>query len=513
MSIQDPTLPPVVFRGAQEALRESEERFRMLADNMSQLAWTCDRLGAVTWYNRRWIEYTGLSFEDMKGWDWSKVQHPDHVARVVARVERSAQTGEPWEDTFPLRGKDGRYRWFLSRALPIRDATGEIVHWFGTNTDVDAQVRAEEALQDASRRKDEFLALMAHELRNPLAAISNSVHSLLRCESGDWRTVRSASEILERQVSHMVRQVDDLLDMSRINKGKLELHKEPVDLARVVSHAIETMRPLRESLSHDLSITLPPDPIVLFGDPMRLTQILANLLSNAYKFTDRGGRISLHVKRENDIAVVRVRDTGIGLASDQLERIFELFAQVDRSLERPRDGLGLGLTLAQDLAKMHDGALEAQSDGLGQGSEFTVRLPIDVAQPKPTLRKSLPVEPSPLRALRILVADDNQDSANSLAMLLKLLGHEVETARDGLEAIDKAAKFQADVVLLDIGMPFLNGYEAARRIRTQQRNKRLKLVALTGWGQEEDRLRCEEAGFDVHLVKPVDLEALARILD
>jgi PAS domain S-box-containing protein len=510
--MQNCSFSAVGSHGAEGALRESEERLRMLADNMSQLAWTCDRLGAVTWYNRRWIEYTGLSFEDMKGWDWSKVQHPDFVARVVARVERSAQTGEPWEDTFPLRGKDGKYRWFLSRAVPIRDETGAIVRWFGTNTDVDEQVRAEAALQEAARRKDEFLALMAHELRNPLAAISNAVQSLLRADPGDSSTVRLASEILERQVSHMVRQVDDLLDVSRITRGKLELHQEPVDLASIVNHAVETMRPLCESLSHQLSVTLPPDRIVLYGDPIRLTQIVANLLSNAFKFTDRGGRISFDVERQTENVAMRVRDTGIGLAAEQLEHIFELFVQVDKSFERARDGLGLGLALAQDLARMHHGCIEARSAGLGQGSEFTLRLPIFEAPTESATQRSGTEARISMRPCRILVADDNQDSADGLAMLLRLLGHEVKTARDGREAVEMAGTFQADVILLDIGMPVLNGYEAARRIRAERKQKALKLVALTGWGQEEDRRRCEEAGFDVHLVKPVDADELIKIL-
>lgn len=498
---------------ADKALRESEGRFRMIADNISQLAWTCDRLGAVTWYNKRWLEYTGLSFDDMKGWNWSRVQHPDHLARVVARVTQSAQTGEPWEDTFPLLGKDGTYRWFLSRALPIRDDEGEIVCWFGTNTDVDDQVRAEEALRESARRKDEFLAMLAHELRNPLAAISNAVQILLRAERNASTVVRSASRILERQVSHMVRQVDDLLDVSRISQGKIELRPEQTELASIVHHAVDTIRPLYESLGHELSVTLPPEPIYLQADPMRLTQVVANLLNNACKFTDRGGRISLAAERQGEQAVIRIRDTGIGIAAEQLERIFELFEQVDHSLERARDGLGLGLPLARSLVNQHHGNIEAHSAGLGQGSEFIVRLPLlsEAAVSAPVASPTV-VQPVPMRFRRILVVDDNPDSAATLAMLLNLTGHEVEIAHDGLEAIDRMASFRADVVLLDIGMPRLNGYDTARRIRTQHKRKDLMLVALTGWGQEEDRRRCEAAGFDAHLIKPVSLAALTKLL-
>jgi PAS domain S-box-containing protein len=495
---------------AEEALRETTDRFRMLADNMSQLAWTCDRgLGNVTWYNQRWLDYTGLTYEDMKGWDWSKVHHPDHLARVVARVERAAETGEPWEDTFPLRGKDGTYRWFLSRAVPIRDDAGEIDCWFGTNTDVDDQVRAEEALREADRRKDEFLAMLAHELRNPLAAIYNAVQVLLRPD-GDARTARSAAEILERQVQHMVRQVDDLIDVSRVSRGKIELRKEHVDLVRVVTHAVEAVRPLCESLAHELTVALPPAPLYVHADPIRLAQVVSNLLNNACKFSDKGGRVRLTVEQEREHAVIRVGDTGIGLSADELHRIFEIFAQVEKSLERARDGLGLGLSLAKNLVEMHGGTVEAHSAGLGQGSEFVVRLPL-LSGPATLRLEPARVRPTSAVPRRILVADDNRDSAASLAMLLQLMGHEVETAHDGVEAVERAATFRADVVLLDIGMPRLNGYEAARRIRAQ-RQTGLTLVALTGWAQQEDRRLSKQAGFDAHLVKPLDVGALTRIL-
>jgi PAS domain S-box-containing protein len=495
---------------SEEALRESERRFQMLADNMSQLAWICDRLGNVTWYNRRWLDYTGLAFEDMKGWHWSKVQHPDHLERVVARVKRSGDTGEAWEDTFPLCGKDGTYRWFLSRAVPIRDDSGEIIAWFGTNTDVDDQVRAEEALRDADRRKDEYMAMLAHELRNPLAAISNAVQ-VLRQPNGDAESLRSASAVLERQVRHMVRQVDDLLDVSRLSQGRIDLRREPVELGAVMRHAVEATRLLRESMRHELVLTLPTEPVHVHGDPIRLAQVMGNILSNAYKFTDMGGQVLLTVEREGAQVVIRVRDTGIGLAADQLCRIFDIFAQVDTSLERAREGLGLGLALARNLVDMHGGMIEARSEGLGRGSEFIVRLPVP-AEPLPSSNpKSAVVGSRPSVPRRILVADDNQDSAETLAMMLRLMGHDVDTAHDGLEAVTRSAGFRADVIILDIGMPRLNGYQAARRIREQRQDAPM-LVALTGWGQEEDRRRSREAGFDSHLVKPVDFTSLAGLL-
>ena len=317
---------------------------------------------------------------------------------------------------------------------------------------------------------------------------------------------------MQRQVGHMVRLVDDLLDVSRISRGKIELRKEPVELASVVNHAVEAVRPLCESMDHELTVTLPPKPTYLNADPTRLAQVVGNLLNNACKFTEKGGRIRLTVERDGKQAVIRVQDTGIGIAAEQLPRIFEMFTQVDTSLERSRDGLGIGLTLVKNLVEMHDGTVEARSAGVGQGSEFVVRLPL-LSEPLP----ALPQQPSGVKPVatvqrRILVVDDNRDAAESLAMLLKLSGHEVHTAHDGLEAVEAAAKFQPDVILLDIGLPRLNGYEAARRIREQQRDKGLMLVALTGWGQEEDRRRSEEAGFDAHLVKPVDLAALSKLL-
>jgi signal transduction histidine kinase len=372
-------------------------------------------------------------------------------------------------------------------------------------------VSAYEALHEADRRKGEFLAMLAHELRNPLAAIRNAVQILLRAH-GDARTVRSVSEILDRQVGHMVRQVDDLLDVSRINQGKIELRKERTELAPVVNQAIEATRPHCESLGHQLTVTLPRNPVYVHGDPIRLAQVVGNLLNNACKFTDKGGRIWLTVEQEVEQAVIRIRDTGMGLAADQLGRIFEMFAQVDTSLESSRSGLGLGLTLVKNLVEMHGGTVEARSAGVGQGSEFVVRLPLLSGPPPALPREPSVVQPVSTVPRRILVVDDNRDSADSLAMLLKLKGHEVHTAHDGLEAVEAAVTFQPDVILLDIGMPRLNGYEAARRIREQPRQKRLTLVALTGWGQEEDRRLSEEAGFDSHLVKPVDLAALTKLL-
>ena len=373
----------------EQALRESEERFRMLADNMAQLAWTCDKLGNVTWYNQRWLDYTGLSFEEMREWGWTKCHHPDHVDRVVASVTRSRDSGEVWEDTFPLRGKDGQYRWFLSRAIPILDERGNILRWFGTNTDVTEQLAAEEGLREADRRKNEFLAMLAHELRNPLAPIRNALQ-ILRVKGGD-ETVRSVSETMERQVGQLVRMVDDLLDVNRITRGKIELRTHRVELASIVQHAVEAVRPICENRGHDLSVTLPQHPLYLDADPARLAQVLSNLLNNACKFTNNGGRITLTAEQQAEQVVIRVKDNGIGISADQLPRIFNMFVQADTSLERSVSGLGIGLTLVKNLVEMHGGTVEALSEGIGQGSEFVVRLPISVA----TFEPQLPVPTDP----------------------------------------------------------------------------------------------------------------------
>jgi len=309
----------------------------------------------------------------------------------------------------------------------------------------------------------------------------------------------------------MVRLVDDLLDVSRVSRGKIELLRGQIELASSVHHAVEAARSMHESMGHELSVTLPQKPIYLNADPTRLTQVVGNLLNNACKFTDKGGRISLAVEQEGVQAVIRVRDTGIGIAADQLHRIFDMFTQVDTSIERSVSGLGIGLTLVKSLVEMHDGTVEASSAGLGHGSEFVVRLPLLAVTPE-SPPEPTPDAPPPTTSRRILIVDDNQDSANSLAMLLKCTGNKTHTAYDGVEAVEAAAKFQPAIVLLDLGLPKLNGYEVARKIRGQPWGQDMVLVALTGWGQEEDRQKSKEAGFNAHLVKPVEHSVLMKLL-
>jgi PAS domain S-box-containing protein len=372
----------------------------------------------------------------------------------------------------------------------------------------DALVLATANLREADRRKDEFLAMLSHELRNPLAPIGYAAQ-ILNKDDPTRAQIRKVRDVIARQVRQMGRLLDDLIDVSRITRGTISLRKQPVELSALMSDAVDASRPLIEQSGHVLDIHIPQEPIVVYADPARVTQVLMNLLNNAAKYTESGGRIELRATREDDSAVIRVRDTGIGIPAHMLGRIFELFTQEERSIERARGGLGIGLALARQLVTLHGGELEAHSDGPGRGSEFVVRLPL-AQEPHAGIAR-IASEGTPLQPLRILVVDDNEDAAESMANLLSGSGHEVRMAGDGFAAVETAATFQPDAVVMDIGMPGLNGYEAAQRIRAQ-RGVEVVLVAVTGWGQEEDRRRARAAGFDHHLTKPVDLAQLSRLL-
>ncbi len=801
-------------RRAEAALRESEEKLRLLADTIPQLAWMARPDGHIFWYNRRWYEYTGTTPEQMEGWGWRSVHDPEALPSVIERWRHSLETGTPFDMVFPLRGADGVFRPFLTRVNPLRhEQDGEILYWFGTNTDItelretrealvdseerlrlaldagrmgvwdwnirtgglrwsdsleplhglepgtfggtfehfqelihpadrdavnnaireavasgdDFQVefrnirpdrsvhwiagfgrvfagddgaparmigigmditdhkRAEQRsrfladasaalavlvdfdstlqkvaslavpdfadwatvdlldadgtlrrvavshvdptkvqlahelhgrfppdpdapqglwhilrtgrpehiieitddllqqsipdaeylqiirdlglrsyigvpltvrgrtlgvitfisaesgllyetgdlavaqdlanrasisiensqlykeLREADRRKDEFLATLAHELRNPLAPIRNGLQ-VLRLAGADESTAEQARTMMDRQLTQMVRLVDDLLDVSRITRNKLELRRERVPLATIVHSATETSRPLVEQGGHTLSVRLPPDLVYLDADPVRLAQVFSNLLNNSARYTEPGGRIELTAESNTDHVLIRVRDNGRGIPRAELERVFEMFAQVEGDRTQTQGGLGIGLTLVRRLVEMHGGSVGVHSDGLGLGSEFTVRLPTVADQQGRTLSTEASASRTKAVGRRILVVDDNPDSARSLGMLLKLLGNEIRTAGDGLEAIQAAEEFRPELILLDIGLPKLDGYEACRRIRQQPWSKPMTIVALTGWGQQEDRRRSQEAGFDHHLVKPVDLPTLRQLL-
>lgn len=370
------------------------------------------------------------------------------------------------------------------------------------------RARADE-LAEAARHKDEFLATLAHELRNPLAPIRNAV-VVLETEGATVPLVKDAAAVISRQTAIMVRLIDDLLDIARVSSNKLDIRKQRVELAAIVESALESSRPLIDEFRHELTVSLPPESITLDADPVRLAQVFLNLLNNSAKYTPPGGHIRLSVERRGNEAVVSVRDDGLGIPAEMLAHVFEMFTQVDRSIERSQ-GLGIGLTLVRRLVEMHDGSIEVHSEGLGKGSELIVRLPLASARQEATPKREMP-EPKGVSGRRILVVDDNRDSADSLRMLLRLKGNEVRTAYDGLKALEVAEEFRPELVLLDIGLPKLNGYEVAGRIRKQRWGREVILVALTGWGQDEDRRRTEEAGFNLHIVKPLDVAELEKQL-
>jgi len=503
-------------REASESIRASEERFRALVSATSDVVY---RMSA-DWTEMRHLrgrEFIADTHEPSRSWLVKYIPRDDqpHVLEAIHAAIRS-------KGVFELEHRvvrvDGTVGWTFSRAIPLLDGDGEIVEWFGAASDVTARKQAEQErerlvgqLREQDRRKDEFLATLAHELRNPLAPIRNGLQ-VIRL-AGANGTVEQARIMMDRQLTQLVRLVDDLLDVSRITRGKLELRTERADMKAVIDAAVETARPLIEQAGHELAVVVPDEPTFVDGDTTRLAQVVSNLLTNSAKYTHRGGHVRLSVGRDGETAVVAVKDDGIGIPPAMLCRVFEMFTQVDRTLEKTTGGLGIGLSLVKGLVEMHGGTIEARSEGEGRGSEFVVRLPVATSgagEPDRTDGEAQGVEPFVRR--RILVVDDNLDSADSLGHLLELLGNEVRTANDGAAGIVAPEAFRPDVVLMDIGMPKMNGYEACRHIRGKAWGRELVLVALTGWGQQEDRQKSHDAGFDTHMVKPVDLAALEKLL-
>jgi PAS domain S-box-containing protein len=497
-------------RLAEERLRESEARFRTLAATIPQLIWSATPDGGASYLSDQWTQFTGIPAERLLGDGWQQVVHPEDLPAGQRDWARALRAGEPIELKQRFLHRSGAWRWQLVRGLAVRDAAGRILRWVGTCTDVQREVDAEAALREADRRKDEFLAMLAHELRNPLAPIRTAAEVLKVCEPVG-PGVREAREVIERQVQQLARLVDDLLDVSRITRGKVRLETAAVDLASVVARAVETSRPLVEARRHRLETALPDAPVLVRGDLARLVQVIANLLTNAAKFTDAGGEIRLEVTAEGREAVIRVRDDGIGIPAELLPRIFDLFAQGDRALDRSQGGLGIGLTLVRQLVALHGGRVEARSEGPGKGSELVVRLPLsETAEGAP----GAPAEDGRRAGggLRVLVVEDNVDAADMLSLMLRLAGHETRVVHDGASAPDAAVAFLPHVVLCDIGLPGVSGYEVARRLRERPELASTRLVALTGYGQDEDRRRAREAGFDHHFVKPVEPRALEALL-
>ncbi len=619
-------------------LQHESEKLRQLANTIPQLAWIAHSNGVVHWYNDRWYAYTGLTAGQLQDQGWESVLDPAILPSVVDRWNESLATGAPFEMTFPMRGADGEFRPFYTRAAPLRDATGNIVQWFGTNTDVSSLERAEKAVREseerlreglaaahmavwdwnlatweikfsanaedvfghrfanvsdvmntvypedlqplrkeidraiaersnyttvvrvirpdnlhtvwvevrgkvncdalgkphgisgialdvterkraeeelriADRRKDEFLAMLAHELRNPLAPIRNAAQ-LLNMIQVDEPRVQMTSEIIARQVDHMTGLIDDLLDVSRVTRGIITLDEELLDVEDILAGAVEQVRSLVDARNQHLTVRPPPRQVLVRGDRTRLIQVMTNLLNNAAKYTPNGGDISLTVDSTASEAVMRVSDTGVGIDSDLLPHVFELFSQAERSPDRSQGGLGLGLALVKSLVELHEGSVSAYSGGAGKGSEFVVRLPRPVEPAIVHAGSSGTQEASiqaPAAAWHVIVVDDNVDAAHSLAMLLEAWGHSVAVAHDGRSALERARAETPHIMLLDIGLPDMDGYALARHLRAASATANTVLIALTGYGKQEDRERSRDAGFDHHLVKPTNPVQLAAL--
>jgi two-component system CheB/CheR fusion protein len=499
-------------------LEVSEERLRLAleAGHMGVWDWNL-ATGEIKW-SRNLEAILGLAPGSFGGTyaSYERLIHPDDVERVNAAVALAVEQGSGYEVEARHLSSDGTVRWVAARGQVLRDTTGQSVRMLGVGTDVTARKQLEEKLRDhagrlaeADHRKDEFLAMLAHELRNPLAPVLHALE-LLRLARGDPADIEVARTVLDRQIRHLVRLVEDLLDISRITWGKIALRTERVELVRVVATAEEIARPQLEMRQHRLTIALPPEPVYLDADATRLAEVLANLLDNAAKYTPEGGSIWLTAERAVTQVVIRVRDTGSGMSPQVLARAFDLFAQGEAPLDRPHGGLGIGLTLVRRLVELHGGRVTAASEGPGLGTEVTLWLPVAAA---PAAR------PEPVAAAagrgerrRLLVVDDNLDAAESLALLLRAQGHEVRRAHSGPEALEIARDFVPEVLLLDIGLPGMDGYEVARAVRADRALARCHVIAVTGYGRDEDRRRSREAGFDHHLVKPVTLAALQAVM-
>jgi PAS domain S-box-containing protein len=501
---------------AEEAVAANERRFRALVENSWDGVTLVAADGTILYTNPALLRNLGYAAEEFVNRDGFALMHPDDrpaIKRVLAQLVEKPEVRQTAQ--YRMRHRDGSWRWREgtgTNLLAEPSVRAIVVNY----RDVTERRRLEEELRqranqllEADHRKNEFLAMLGHELRNPLALLCNALEVVKRSGPAE-PLVEPARQMMERQVLQLVRLVDDLLDVSRITFGKIQLHKEPVELAALVAQALETSRPLIDARRQELTVSLPPEPLWLEADPTRLAQVVGNLLNNAAKYTEQGGRIWLTEERQNDQVVLRVRDTGIGMGAEMLTRAFDLFVQAERSLDRSEGGLGIGLTLVRRLVELHGGDVRAFSDGPGKGSEFVVRLP--VVQPHQHVGQAPKGRGGPWPSRRILVVDDNVDVAESLAQYLGVTGHEVRTAYNGPAALEVARTYQPEIVLLDIGMPGMDGYEMARRLRQEPGLENVLLVALTGYGQEEDRRRCQEAAIDHHLVKPADPEALQTLL-
>ena len=498
----------------EERLREQRDVMQLAMSTAKMGAWTRDLALDTIWWSPEFAEIFGMDPDDTN-YDRERLfafltaEDRERLRRIV---ETALQEHKDYAVDFEFQhAVTGEWRWMESRGRAEYAADGRPIKLYGVVIDITERRRAVEALQDADRRKDEFLATLAHELRNPLAPINSGLHILRSAKDEGHRAI--ALEIIERQVNQMVRLVDDLLDVARITTGKVEVRQEPIDLALVIKDAIETSQPLLTDRGQPFTIVPPPQPVFVNGDRTRLAQVFANLMNNSAKYSEPGQPVSITFGRDGNDAVVRVKDAGMGIHPDMLPRVFDMFRQADRTTGgRSRGGLGIGLSLVKRIVEMHGGSVTAHSEGLGLGSEFVVRIPaVEVSRRDLAADRAVATDGAPTRR-RILVVDDNADAAESLAALLSISGHETRMAHDGPEALQQAERFHPDIVFLDIGMPTLDGHETAKLIRKQPWGKDMVLVALTGWGQHEDRRRSKDAGFNHHLVKPADPVVVEKLL-
>jgi PAS domain S-box-containing protein len=502
-----------VRQAAEQALRASEKVYRAIGESLDYGVWICAPDGRNVYISESFLRLMGATQEQCADFGWLTRLHADDAAATSAAWRECVATGGVWYRELRVLGIDGLYHPILAQGVPVRGEDGEISGWAGINLDISRLKQTEEALREADRRKDEFLATLAHELRNPLAPIRHAVR-LLESQAADAQQQGWAREVITRQVQRMALLLDDLLDVSRITRGRLDLKIDVVKLESLVGTAVETARPLIDAKQQHLAIHLPEQSFALSVDPLRLSQSLSNLLTNAAKYTDTGGHIALTVSLSPLEIIFSVTDTGVGLEPDAIAGLFEMFSQGHTVIDRAEGGLGIGLALVKGLITLHGGTVQASSSGVGQGSEFRICLPRSMVVDQIA---EVPVAGGLERAASgprnlVLVADDNQDAAQSMAMVLEIDGYEVLVAHSGEDAFRMAQVQRPHAAILDIGMPDMTGYELARRLRSEPWGQSLLLIAITGWGQQEDKERAKAAGFDRHFTKPVDPDELEQAL-
>jgi len=491
---------------------QNDEQFRLLVEGVKDYAiFMLDPQGHVASWNRGAELIKGYRADEILGSHFSIFYPADAIARGWPDHElQMARSEGRFEDEGWRVRKDGSLFWSNVIITALYDRDNQLRGFAKITRDLTERRRVE-ALEEADTRRNEFLAMLSHELRNPLAPIKNAL-AVMRLSGVSEPSLDWARTVVERQVSHLTRLVDDLLDVSRISVGKITLQRKTLEIAQVVAAAVEASRPLIDSRGHNLTVLVPEEPLLIEGDLTRLSQAMTNLLNNAAQYTPPAGEIRLAVEKEEREVAIRIGDTGVGIAADLLPKIFDLFTQGERPLDRSEGGLGIGLTLAQRLIKLHGGSIEASSEGPGQGSEFVVRLPLAVVPAASHLSSRGSAERRPAGSRRVLVVDDNRDAAESLELLLQIWGHQARSAQDGPEALALTAEFRPEIVLLDIGLPGMDGYEVARQMRALPAGRNALIVAVTGYGRNSDRLQSQEAGFDHHLVKPVQPEVLQELI-